>query len=143
VARAAGLVERVEQSVVRLQREAFVAGAQLATAAENQARLTEGVSRVTPEMTELAEAEIDALVDEHPLPQEFVLPGQSPGAAGLDLARAIARRAERRVVQMQRAGLSVDPEVMHYLNRVSDLLFALARFEEAERGVRAPPSRAR
>src|SRR5918911_3001555 len=82
MARAAGLTDRVEGIVMRLQREMFVVGAQLATAAENQAKLREGVSRVTPEMTQRAEAEVDALVAEHPLPPEFVLPGALPGSAG-------------------------------------------------------------
>jgi cob(I)alamin adenosyltransferase len=143
IARAAGLVERVEEIVVRIQREMFVAGAQLATSEENQAKLTEGVSRVTASMTEQAELDIDALLEEHPLPQEFVLPGETPGSAGLDLARSVVRRAERQAVAMSRGGLVADPEILRFLNRVSDLLFALARYEEASRGLRAAPSRAR
>lgn len=143
VARAGGLSQRVGDIAVRIQREMFVAGAQLATAEENQGKLQEGVSRVTAAMTEHAESDIDALLDEHPLPQEFVLPGQTAGSAGLDLARSIVRRAERQAVALSRGGVAVDPEVLRYLNRVSDLLFALARYEEASRGVRAEPSRAR
>ncbi len=143
IARAGGLVERVETIVVRIQREMFVAGAQLATSEENQPKLREGVSKVTPEMTEQAERDIDALLDEHPLPQEFVLPGETPGSAGLDLARSIVRRAERQAVAMNRGGLVPDPEILRFLNRVSDLLFALARYEEASRGLRAAPSRTR
>ena len=143
IARAGGLVDRVEQIVVRLQREMFVAGAQLATSDENQPKLQPGVSRVTPEMTAAAEAEIDALIAEHPLPQEFILPGETAGSAGLDLARSIVRRAERQAVHMGRDGLVPDQEVLRWLNRVSDLLFVLARFEEAERGLRAAPSRER
>jgi cob(I)alamin adenosyltransferase len=141
VARAARLVPRVEEIVVRLQREMFVTGAELATSEANRAKLQPGVSKVTPDMTERAEAEIDALLEEHPLPQEFILPGETPGSAGLDLARSTVRRAERQAVAMNRAGLLGDPEVLRYLNRVSDLLFALARYEEAERGLRAKPSR--
>lgn len=143
VARAGGLSERVQEIVVRIQREMFVAGAQLATAEDNQSKLQDGVSRVTPEMTERAEHDIDALLDEHPLPQEFVLPGETPGSAGLDLARSVVRRAERQAVAMNGRGQVADPEVLRYLNRVSDLLFALARYEEASRGLRAAPSRER
>lgn len=143
IARAGGLTPRVQEIVVRIQREMFVAGAQLATAEENQAKLQDGVSRVTPEMTERAEHDIDALLDEHPLPQEFVLPGETPGSAGLDLARSVVRRAERQAVAMSGRGQVADPEVLRYLNRVSDLLFALARYEEASRGLRAAPSRER
>jgi len=143
IARAGGLVERVEAIVVRLQRDMFVVGAQLATAEDNQSRLQEGVSKVTPDMTARAESDIDELVDEHPLPNEFILPGETPGSAGLDLARSTVRRAERQAVRMSRHGLVANPEILRYLNRVSDLLFVLARYEEAERGRRAASSRAR
>ena len=143
LARAAGLVARVEEIVIRLQREMFVVGAELATAPENRDRLQPGVSKVTAAMTERAEADIDALLELHPLPEEFILPGETPGSAGLDLARAVLRRAERQAVALDRAGLVADREVLRYLNRVSDLLFVLARHEEAERGRKAPPSRTR
>ena len=143
IARAAGLVDRVEAAVVRIQRQMFVVGAQLATQEKNQDKLTPGVSRVTSEMTGEAEAEIDALVAEHPLPDEFILPGETAGSAGLDLARTIVRRAEREAVALDRQDLVPDPEILRYLNRVSDLLYALARYEEAERGIRAPSSRER
>ena len=143
LARAAGLVPVVETIVVRIQREMFQVGAQLATSEENQSKLQEGVSKVSPAMTEQAEREIDRLLEEHPLPQEFILPGATAGSAGLDLARSTVRRAERRAVSMDRAGQVADPEILRYLNRVSDLLFALARYEEAARGTRAEPSRQR
>nr|MDQ3879010.1 cob(I)yrinic acid a,c-diamide adenosyltransferase [Actinomycetota bacterium] len=143
IARAAGLAPRVDEIVIRLQREMFVVGAQLATAAENQSKLQPGVSKVTPDMTATAEREIDALVEQHPLPQEFILPGETMGSAGLDLARSTIRRAERQAVALDREGLVPDPEILRYINRVSDLLFALARYEETERGRRAAPSRER
>jgi cob(I)alamin adenosyltransferase len=94
-------------------------------------------------MTEQAEADIDRLLEEHPLRPEFVLPGSTMGSAGLDLARSTIRRAERLAVSMAAEGLVPDGEILRYLNRVSDLLFALARFEEAERGMQAKPSRDR
>ncbi|CAN5674449.1 cob(I)yrinic acid a,c-diamide adenosyltransferase [soil metagenome] len=141
VARAAGLSERGRELVVRLQREMFVAGAQLATAPENQAKLKDGVSRVTDAMVTQAEADIDDLLEIHPLPQEFLLPGETAPSAALDVARAVLRRGERQAVRLERAGLLADQVVLRYLNRVSDLLFALARYEEAELGLRAQPSR--
>lgn len=143
VARGAGLVEEVGSIVVRLQREMFVVGAQLATAPENQEKLEEGVSKVTPSMTEQAEKDIDRLIERHPLPQEFILPGEALSSAALDLSRSTVRRAERQAVALRRERLLPDEEVLRYLNRVSDLLFALARYEEAERGLRAAPSRER
>jgi len=143
IARAGGLVPMVEDVAVRLQREMFVVGAQLATAPENQSKLQEGVSKVTSSMTAQAESDIDALTAEHSLPNEFVLPGETQGSAGLDLARSTVRRAERQAVAMSRQDLLPDPEILRYLNRVSDLMFVLARYEEAERGRRARPSRAK
>ena len=143
VARAGGLVDRVEDIVVRIQREMFVVGAQLATTDDNQPKLKEGVSKIDAAMTPRLEQEIDSLIAEHPLPQEFVLPGETMGSAGLDLARSTVRRAERQAVAMDRQGLVPDPEILRYLNRLSDLLFVLARYEEAERGHQAKPSRER
>ncbi len=141
LARASGLTSRVEEIVVRIQRELFVVGAQLATAPENQAKLEAGVSKVSGDMTLRIESEIDDLLGIHPLPQEFILPGETLASAGLDLARSTIRRAERQAVTMDRDGLVPEPEILRYLNRLSDLLFVLARFDEAERGHRAKPSR--
>jgi cob(I)alamin adenosyltransferase len=143
LARAGGLVPRVEEIVVRIQREMFVVGAQLATSQDNQSKLQEGISKVTPEMALRAESEIDELIAEHPLPNEFILPGETMGSAGLDVARSTVRRAERQAVAMDRQSLVPDPEILRYLNRVSDLLFVLARYHEAEEGRRAAPSRLR
>jgi cob(I)alamin adenosyltransferase len=143
LARAGGLVPRVEEIVVRVQREMFVVGAQLATSEENQSKLQEGISKVTPEMALQAEREIDEMLATHPLPNEFILPGETMGSAGLDVARSTVRRAEREAAAMNREGLVPDPEILRYLNRVSDLLFVLARYHEAEQGKRAAPSRER
>jgi cob(I)alamin adenosyltransferase len=143
LAHSAGLVPRVESIVIRVQRELFAVGAQLATAPANQEKLQDGISKVSAEMTEALEADIDALLGVHPLPQEFILPGETSGSAALDLARSIVRRAERKAVAMDRSGELPDPEILRYLNRASDLIFTLARHEEAERGRRAAPSRPR
>lgn len=141
IARAGGLVPDVEAIAVRLQREMFIVGAQLATSDDNQSKLEIGISKVDSSMTERAEADIDALLERHPLRPEFILPGETMGSAGLDLARSTIRRAEREAVAMGRQGLVPDPEILRYLNRVSDLLFAMARFHEAESGKAAAPSR--
>jgi cob(I)alamin adenosyltransferase len=141
LARAAGLVARIDVIVVRLQRAMFVLAAQLATAATNQSKLADGISRITEDMTRSVEVDIDELVAIHPLPNNFVLPGATLGAAGLDLARATVRRAERKAVALQAEGVIEDAEILRFLNRASDLLFVLARHEEAERGTPAKPSR--
>lgn len=126
--------------VLGIQRELFVVGAQLATATEHWGQLTEGVSRVTAGMVQRLEDEIDRLVAEHPLPGEFVVPGEHPAGAALDLARTIVRRAERVAVRLDREGLLPDDVVVRYLNRLSDHLFVLARAVE---GGAYTPSRQR
>ena len=113
--------------VVRLQRELFVVGAELATHLEKRQKLTDGVTRVTPEMITSLEREIDALEAKHPMPVEFVLPGESMTGAALDMARSIVRRAERRTVQLANEGGLPDSQVVPYLNRLADLLFVMAR----------------
>jgi cob(I)alamin adenosyltransferase len=117
-------------TVLAVQRELFVVGAQLATHADHWPQLTDGVSRVTAGMVDRLEQAIDALTDRYPLPQEFVVPGGRPAGAAIDLARTVARRAERAAVGMARAGLLPDETPLRYLNRLSDYLFVLARAVE-------------
>lgn len=112
---------------LRLQRELFVVGAELATHAERRGRLTAGSTLVTAEMVTTLEAEIDALEADHPMPAEFVLPGESMAGAAFDLARTTARRAERRAVALTESGGLPDSQVVPYLNRLADLLFVMAR----------------
>jgi cob(I)alamin adenosyltransferase len=120
----------LHDEVLRIQRELFVVGAQLATLDEHWDRLEPGVSRVDEAMVDDLDRRIDASVDRHPLPKEFVVPGGTRAAAALDLARTVCRRAEREVVAMDRAGILPDQTALRYLNRCADLLYVLAR--EAE-----------
>ena len=118
---------RLDELILRLQRELFVAGAELATHLENRARLTDGVSRVTPDMVSALERDIDDLETLVEQPKEFVLPGESTTGAALDLARTTIRRAERRCVALAAEGGLPDSHVLPYLNRLADLLFVMAR----------------
>lgn len=118
---------RLDELILRLQRELFVVGAELATHLENRDRLTDGVSRVTPEMVAVLEGEIDDLETMVEQPKEFVLPGESMTGAALDLARTTIRRAERRCVALAADGGLPDSQVLPYLNRLADLLFVMAR----------------
>jgi cob(I)alamin adenosyltransferase len=113
--------------VLRLQRELFVIGAELATHPERRGRLKPESTLATAEMVAALEREIDQLEARHPMPSEFVLPGESPAGAALDLARSTARRAERRAVALSEAGALSDSQVIPYLNRLADLLFVMAR----------------
>jgi cob(I)alamin adenosyltransferase len=81
-------------------------------------------------MVDDLETLIDSYTARGGMPKEFVVPGETTGSAYLDLARAVVRRAERAAVAMDRAGLLIDQEPVRYLNRLSDLLFVLARSEE-------------
>jgi cob(I)alamin adenosyltransferase len=126
----AELEAELHDLVLEVQRELFVLGAQLATRVEDWERLETGVSRVDAAMVDALDGRIDASVERHPLPSEFVVPGGSRAAAALDLARTICRRAERHVVAMHRAQLLADDVPLRYLNRCSDYLYVLAR--EAE-----------
>jgi cob(I)alamin adenosyltransferase len=117
-------------AVLAAQRDLFVVGAQLATDVSHWDRLEEGVSRATDAMVERLEAQIDALTERYPLPKEFVVPGQQPAGAAIDLARTVVRRAERQVVAMRRHGTLPDEAPLRYLNRLSDYLFVLARAVE-------------
>ena len=120
------------EEILQLQRELFVVGADLAANPEERDKLTPGVSLVTPEMVERLETRIDQMVAERPLPQVFIVPGANPCSAALDLARSVVRRAERHVVALERAERTVNHDVRLYLNRLSDLLFVLARWDAGE-----------
>lgn len=113
--------------VLRIQKELFVVGADLATNPDERTKLTEDVSLVTPAMTERLETLIDERVAANPLPDEFIVPGANPASAALDVARTVTRRAERASVRLAEADRTVNPEVLRYLNRLADLLFVLAR----------------
>ena len=118
---------RLAQLILRLQRELFVVGAELATRADRRDRLTDGVSRVTAEMVSALEGEIDELELLVEQPKEFVVPGETLTGAALDLARTTVRRAERRCVALADTGGLPDSQVVPYLNRLADLLFVMAR----------------
>jgi cob(I)alamin adenosyltransferase len=116
--------------VLRIQNELFVCGAELATAPEAAERLEPGVSRVTPAMVDRLESDIDRYMDRVDLPPKFVIPGGTELSARLDVARTAVRRAERRVSSLHHAGELKDDLVVRYLNRLSDALFAMARFAD-------------
>lgn len=107
----------------------YVVMTELATAPANLGKLKEA-SRVTPAMVAAVEARTDEAATRFPPLTDFVVPGQDRLAALLDMARTLVRRAERRAVSVADPGSSVVP----YLNRLSSLLWALARAEEAAAG---------
>jgi cob(I)alamin adenosyltransferase len=132
LARASSRDARTQAIVLRVQRELFTVGAELATDVRQYAHLRKHFSTVTPGLTQALEKEIAQLEAEVPLPRAFVVPGGTIPAAALDLARTHIRTAERRIVALNEAKQLHNPEVLRYVNRLSDLVFMLARYEERE-----------
>lgn len=132
LARALSGDEGLREELLARQRELFVVGADLATNPDERHRLEPDVSLVTDEMVGRLETSIDEHVRTHPLPNAFVVPGANSVSASLDVARAVVRRAERRVVEWRGAVGGVNDAVVRYLNRLSDLLFVLARIAAGE-----------
>jgi cob(I)alamin adenosyltransferase len=122
----------LHQTILSLQRELFVAGAELATAPDASDRLQDGVSRITDEMVDALEPQIDRYMNQVELPPHFVIPGGTELSAALDVARAAIRRAERRTVELRDSDGLASEAVLRYLNRASDLAFALARYADEE-----------
>ena len=118
----------VHERLTALARDLYVLMAEVATAPENRSKLKAGSSLVTPDMVRALEAGIDDLLQRFEMPSDFTIPGETRVSAAVDFARTIVRRAERIAV--------VDPPVGSfvpvYLNRLSDLLWAIARWQEGE-----------
>ena len=131
-ARAAGNDARTATSaelddlLVHTQRDLWVLMAELATLPDNEHKLVEGKTRVTAAMVDALEPLIDRATARFEMPKDFVIPGGNPTAAALDVARTIVRRAERAALVVA----APESQVVPYLNRLSDLLWALARWQE-------------
>jgi cob(I)alamin adenosyltransferase len=130
IARALAADDRLAADLLHLQSDLFVAGAELATAPEAHGRLQAGVSRLDEDMVPWLEEAIDHYMAQVDLPPKFVIPGGTQLSAQLDVARAVLRRAERRIVALSREQDLGDSVVVVFVNRASDLLFAMARFAD-------------
>lgn len=127
--------------ILRFQRELFVVGAELATNPAAWDRLEDGRTRVSSAMVQGVDdllLELEATIT---MPAEFVVPGETPTSAALELARTILRRAERRAVTLRREGLVPGDHLPRYLNRLADLLWVLARAAEQSESRSATPAR--
>jgi len=137
--RAVAASPRSGEWLIEVQRDLYKIMAELAFTDElRPAGYVLGEDRVTrlEELTDALSAEVD-------LPPHFILPGDTVAGAALDVARAVIRRAERAAVELAGAGHLSNPQVLRYLNRLSSLLFMLARFEEGEAGVTPLRAKAR
>jgi cob(I)alamin adenosyltransferase len=126
----------VDAELARIQAELFCVGAELAT--PHDARARSAIPPVDASWTARLEATIDAWGTELPALTRFVLPGGTRTAAALHVARTVCRRAERRAVALA-AEVEVDPRVLAYLNRLSDLLFVAARLSNHRARRDEPP----
>ncbi len=126
VARAAGPGPEIDRVLARLQHHLFDLGAELATPPAASAGAAAHAPRVAAAWVEALERDIDRFEDGLPPLREFILPGGTPAAAALHLARTVARRGEREIVALA-AREPLNPELLKFVNRLSDLLFVLAR----------------
>lgn len=131
LARALSSDPRVREIVLGMQRDLYVLMAEVATPPEHLAAVDVRVSAAQVSALESVEA---ALQREFTIPNKFVIPGDSVDGAALDVARTVIRRAERIVVRLLHEKVIQNGEVLRYLNRLSDVVFVLARYVEARSG---------
>lgn len=135
VARAAAQNPRTKEILLDAQRDLYLLMAELAAATPAAAAQVNGLPQGR---VEWLEGTIDELGVELPPLRIFVVPGDSPAHAALHLARTVVRRAERQVARLVHQGDVPNPELMRYLNRLSSLLYVLARWEDAQAGLESP-----
>jgi len=132
LARALCTSERVRSLVLQLQRELFTVGAEMATDREHYGKLVHNFAVVSAEDVDRLEGLIVQFEAEIEMPDAFIMPGATAGAAALDVARTIIRRCERRAVALRDEDLIQNDAILSFLNRFADLVFTLARYEEQQ-----------
>ena len=131
LARALTADARAREIILGMQRDLYVLMAELATPPEH---LDAVGMRITAEHVRTLEATEESLKADVAIPEKFVIPGDSVDGAALDVARTVIRRAERMAAQLLHNGATANGEVLRYLNRLSDVVFILARYLEAKQG---------
>ena len=132
LARAMSSLDRVREVLRHTQHDLYLMMAEIATPSEQIEKLP---YRITEEQAGWLDATIAELEKEVEMPRQFVLPGASAASAAIDVARTIVRRAERHAVRLVHEDQMPPGNVLRYLNRLSSLLFVLARYEEHASGV--------
>ena len=130
--------EQIRSIILDLQRELYLLMAELATGPDEYERSPFRITADHVAALEALSSELQAKVD---IGQQFIIPGETAGGAAIDLARTIVRRGERLVARLLHEGEIGNHEVLRYLNRLSDVLFVLARYEESLTGHESRPSR--
>jgi len=132
LARALSQDARVKDILRELQRELFTIAAELATDPQRYDLFKRHFKPVAPDMVTRMEQLIDDLEQGVEMPNVFILPGGSPASAAIDMARCIIRTAERRIVALNEEGKLTNLDIIRYMNRLGDLLFVLARYEDRD-----------
>ena len=132
LARALSPTPRIREVILRLQHELYLAMAELSTTRDADAKAG---FRITIEQVLGLEELCETLKTEVDIPNRFIVPGETVSGAHIDVARAVIRRAERHAVRLLDEGEIENWHVVRYLNRCSDLLYILARFDEVSQGV--------
>lgn len=132
LARAMSSLDRVRDLLRHVQHDLYLMMAEIATPAEQLEKLP---YRITEDQAKWLDTTISELEKEVEMPRQFVLPGVSTPSAAIDVARTIVRRAERHAVRLVHEDQMPPGNVLRYLNRLSSLLFVLARYEEHASGV--------
>jgi len=127
MARAWARRPRTKEIILSIQKELLILGAELATGPRD---ISKSIHRVRSQNVDRLEQFMEELQRDVSLRKEFVYPGDSPAGAAIDLARTIIRRGERRAVALVHQKKVRNPAVLRYLNRLADLLFVLARYED-------------
>ena len=140
LARALSSKKLSKQISLSVQKSLFTVGAELATDPTLMKKFQEHFKPVTTAMVDELDGFIKKLESEINIPRTFIVPGATPAAAAFDLARTITRRAERRAVDLKQKGMLQNGEIIRYLNRLSDLLYELARYETKDLAQEVPVS---
>ena len=127
MARASARRLKTKEIILEAQKDLLQLGAELATSPEDTSKYLYQISRQQVERLELW---IDELQKDLALKNEFICPGETMAGAAIDLGRTIVRRAERRAAGLLQQKIITNGEVLRFLNRLADLLFVLARYEE-------------
>lgn len=139
LARAVARDPKVKEILFRIQNELYLLMGELATPPENYEAMTKQGLRVTPEHVKWMEQIEEELKQEVEIPNRFIIPGDTVDGAALDLARTIIRRAERMAVKLLHDNVITNGEVIRYLNRLSDLVFIIARYIEVKSSLAQRP----
>jgi cob(I)alamin adenosyltransferase len=132
LARAASASDYIRKALLSVQKQLVILMGELATAVEDLPRyVTDGHALTTPELTATLDALIAEIEAQNIAFQGWAMPGDTPGSAALDLARTVCRRAERRVCGLHENGQLRNQEIIVFLNRLSDVLWLMARWVEA------------